>query len=301
MISDSSAGTCFLTLVRSEQEARRADLLVQSLRAFGGKLADCPVWVYSTDPELKAGRFQDFTGVQFFQLTIEDQFKDYYFADKVEACARAEKMAVSAGVRSLVWINSAAMILQPPELFDLAPLFDAAFRPVHVQNIGLEARAPLDDYWRGIYAEVGLNDTVHTVESYLDARELRPYFNSHLFSINPGRGILGAWSQYFLKLVNDKDFQSASVRDAEHQIFLHQVVLSALVDESLDWDLVHLLPPEYSYPLHFHADIPLVKRPQKLNDLVCPVYEGAYRYPESLGGIQVDEPLKGWLLERLPG
>ena len=38
--------THFLILFRSEAGARLARIVIESLRAFGGLLADCPVWAF---------------------------------------------------------------------------------------------------------------------------------------------------------------------------------------------------------------------------------------------------------------
>ena len=41
--------TCFFTLVIGAQQERNARLLVDSLRAFGGQMSGCPVWVFYPD------------------------------------------------------------------------------------------------------------------------------------------------------------------------------------------------------------------------------------------------------------
>ena len=101
-------------------------------------------------------------------------------------------------------------------------------------------------------------------------------------------------------MITDQAFQSGPCQDERHHIFLHQAIWSALLTKLLDRKRVRLLPPEYSYPLHFHPEIPLARRAQTLNDLVCPVYEGAYTYPDTLNGLDVQEPLKSWLVARTP-
>jgi hypothetical protein len=113
-------------------------------------------------------------------------------------------------------------------------------------------------------------------------------------------GVLRTWWEYFKTLVSDRDFQQGPCRGEAHQIFLHQAILSALLIKLLDMERILLLPPEYSYPLHFQDQIPPVRRAQRLNDLVCPVYEELQPHPAGLAGIAVDEPLRSWLSERAP-
>jgi len=131
-------------------------------------------------------------------------------------------------------------------------------------------------------------------------QEIRPYFNTHLFSIDPSKGVLREWWELFKTMIADQEFQSRYCGDEEHRIFLHQALLSGLLAKRLEWKRIRVLPPEYSYPLHLHHRVPRARRPTMLNGLVCPVYEESYRYPDTLNGIGVHEPLKSWLTERAP-
>jgi hypothetical protein len=289
----------FLLMFRSAEGERRARLVIESLRAFGGRLGDCPVWVFLPGAVGDLPALRGLGDVQCFPLAVEDRFSYYPFADKVYACARAEEMA-GREVNSLIWLNLDCLIVNPPLLFDLATTFDAAFRPVHIRNIGSLAQEPLDEFWRPIYRTVGVADTPLTVESFVDAQRLRPYFNTHCFSIRPSTGVLRAWLGYFKALVVDREFQSGPCQDEQHQIFLHQAVLSALVTKSVDWERIRILPPEYSYPLHFQERVSPIHRSQTLNSLVCPVYEELDLHPDAPTGIQVLEPLQSWLIEHAP-
>jgi hypothetical protein len=289
---------CFITLVRSAEGERRAHLLIESLRAFGGRLGNSPVWVFLPDPERISSAFRKTEGVDFFPLVVEEVFRRYFFADKVYACARAEQM-METEARSLVWMSTGCLVLNPPVLFHLSPPSEAALRPVHIKNVGSLANEPLDDFWSEVYRMVGIEHAPFTVESYVDLQKLRPYFNTHAFSINPTKGVLRIWLEIFKSMLSNQEFQSGPGRDELHQIFLHQAILSALVMKLLDRDQIHLLPPEYCYPLHFQQQIPSSRRSQTLNDLVCPVYEEALPHPDTLKDMDVLEPLRSWMLNRV--
>jgi hypothetical protein len=97
-------------------------------------------------------------------------------------------------------------------------------------------------------------------------------------------------------MVSDRAFQAGPCRDELHQVFLHQAILSTLVAQMLDWKRVRLLPPEYNYPLNLLAQMPPDRRVPALNGLVNVVYEDAFPWNET----EVHEPLRSWLLERLP-
>jgi len=219
----------------------------------------------------------------------------------VYACARAEEMA-GPEIRSLVWLSLDCLVINPPVLFNLGPApggasADAAFRPVHHQNVGSPAHEPPDDFWQGVYRALGVDEMPYTVESFVDRQILRPYFNTHCFAFNPATGLGRAWWAYFKAMVSDQAFQAGPCRGELHQIFLHQAILSTLVPKTLDWQRVRLLPPEYNYPLNLLHEMPPHRRAPALNGLVNAVYEDAFPWTE----IEVQEPLRSWLMERMAG
>ncbi|MFN2290500.1 MAG: hypothetical protein ACK2UC_04835 [Anaerolineae bacterium] len=296
----SAQKTCFLLLFRSEAGERMARVAVESLRAFGGPLADCPVWAFVPDPDRASQALPGLQGIRRLPLTIEADCPPYPFAEKVFAFAQAEEMA-GPEVRSLVWLSLDCLVIQPPLLFDLseppgATPADAAFRPVHHQNVGSAAGQPPDDYWQGIYRALEIDEMPYTVESFVDHRTLRPYFNTHCFALNPAAGLARAWWEHFKALVTDGAFQAGPCRDDLHKIFLHQAVLSTLVAKQLRWDRLRLLPPEYNYPLNLLDDMPPDLQVPALNALVNAVYEGTFPW----GQIEIQEPLRSWLREWLP-
>jgi hypothetical protein len=303
----SDGGTCFFTLVGTPQQARHARLLIDSLHAFGGRLSDCTVWVlyHSQDgskPSLLTDPLRDLKGVHLTPLEMGTEVR-YWFAAKVHACAQAEEIARS-GVRSLVWLAPESLILRSPVLFDLGASHPAsskdtsyvALRTVHHSNIGSPARQPLDPFWAAVYRSVGLAEAPYTTCSFADSCELRPYWNTHCFSVDPAMGLLHAWREGFLAMVADQGFQSGPCQDVPHRVFLHQAVLCALLTKELAQAQIRALPPEYSYPLHMHDQVPGTRRARALNNLVCAVYEDDL----SLESIAVHEPLRSWLIEHVP-
>jgi hypothetical protein len=153
----------------------------------------------------------------------------------------------------------------------------------------------MDGFWRRVYQAVGMGQTAFHVESFVDSETIRPYFNTHCFSVNPSLGLLRSWWNHFKALASDQEFQAGACRDELHRIFLHQAVLSALFTKSLDWKRIRLLPGEYSYPVHLHQGVPQARRLPALNSVVCAAYEES----DDLTALDAREPLKQWLLERL--
>jgi hypothetical protein len=287
--------TCFVLMFRTEAGERLARIVVDSLRAFGGPLSHSPVWALLLDPARAPGALAGAAGVERIPLALPEAYRGYPFADKVAACARAEELA-GPEVRSLVWLSLDSLIVSPPLLFDLGPAMDAAFRPVHLRNVGSPAGEPLDDFWAGVYRALDVDDLPYTVESFLEGQPLRPYLNSHCFAFNPARGLGRAWWEAFQVMANDQAFQAGPCHDDLRRIFLHQAILSTLVASLLAWERVRLLPPEYNYPLHLLDDMSPALRAPTLNSLVTAVYEDAFPW----SAIDVQEPLRTWLRARLP-
>jgi hypothetical protein len=295
-LSDSIADqTVFLTLVRTTGERTRARILIESIRSFGEAMSQCPFWFFEASPERAPCKSLESAGVQVLPLSVPETARHYYFADKVCACAQAEAMA-TAKIQSLIWVDPACLVIQPPLLFDLDQLVDAAVRPVHIRNVGLPSTEPPDNFWKMIYQVVGVKDIQTTVETFVDVQHIRSYFNSHAFAINPSKGILKQWLDYFETLVCDEKFQLASCQDEHHQIFLHQAVLSALLATSLDPKRIRFLPPSYNYPYNLHHSVPLDRRALALNDLVCIAYEDRPLDPNVVEDIDIREPLRSWLV-----
>ncbi|MCP4537480.1 MAG: hypothetical protein GY832_10070 [Chloroflexi bacterium] len=290
--------TVCLILVSTIRQRLRARLLIDSIRAFGGALSHCPIWLFEADTQrVPCDGLKDLD-VRVIPLTVPDTVRHYWFADKVYACAQAEELANSK-VRSLVWLSSDCLIIKPPLLFDLAPTFDAAVRPVHVRNVGLGATEALDGFWKKVYQTVGVQDVQTTVESFVDVQHIRAYFNSHILAVNPSKGVFRRWFEGFESLVCDQTFQSGSCRDERHQIFLHQAVLSALIVTMLDPERIRTLPPDYSYPYNLHQRVPTDCQALALNDLVCIAYEDRSLDPNVVDDVGIDEPLRSWLSARV--
>ncbi len=291
--------TVFFTMVKTAEDSVRARLLVESLRTFGGPFADSRVMVFATDPAGSPWTGPQDDATEVHNLDVPEGMKGYILSEKVCACAEAERLAAGT-TGSLVWLSSDTLVVAPPAMYELGLTHDAAFRPVHIQNVGLPATSPVDAFWRRVCDAVWLSDIDQLVESFVDGQMIRAYFNSHSFSVNPTLGLMAAWRDSFEEVVNDREFQEGACADELHKVFLHQAVLSAVVVKSVLPGRLRILPPDYSYPYNLHGSVSEARRAKSLNDLVTVVYEGLSVYPEDLVGIDVSEPLRSWLSSRVP-
>jgi hypothetical protein len=289
-----------LTMVRSRAGIDYARLLIDSIRSFGGILSEIPIWLFEANPEKVSCKVFESMGIRVTSLDIPRNVKRYLFGDKIFACAFAEKIA-EEHLNSLIWIDLDMLILNPPVLYDLGMSFDTAVRPVHIKNVGLPAVSPLDDFWKKVYQTVGVEDITATVDSFVDERHIRAYFNSAAYSINPSKGLFKRWLECFEELISDKEFQAGPCQDELHQIFLHQAILSALIVAMIPADRILILPPEYNYPYNLQRSIPPEKRAKSINKLVSVVFEEKPMDPDKMDEIEINEPLKSWLSMRIKG
>jgi hypothetical protein len=283
----------FATLVRTPAWRPGARLLVDSIRAFGGPLGGCPIWVFETGDPGPA-----ILDAESWPLALPEALATAFFAAKVYACARAEALA-GPQVTSLVWISPDCLVLNPPLLMALGPGCDAAVRPVHIRNVGLPVTGPLDPFWAAVYRAVGVDDVALSVESFVDRQGLRAYFNSHVLSVDPSLGLCQEWFDRFAALATDEEFQAGPGRDRLHRIFLHQAVLSALLATRVAPDRLRILPPDYSYPYNLQDRVPPDRRAAALDDLVCIAREDRPLHPDDVRDIAIREPLRSWLAARV--
>jgi hypothetical protein len=288
----------FFTKISSPEEKIAAKLLIESLRTFGGALSDCPLWIFNSDPEKNPLDDLAAANVQVLPLAVPDVLRRYPFGSMVSACARAEQLA-PAGTTALVWLDPTLLVFQPPLLFDLGSDFDAALRPVHIRNVGLPPGEPLDAFWGGIYAALGVTDVSLTVTSFIDRQVLRAYFNSHALAVRPSLGLFRRWLDLFEMLLGDQAFQAAACGDDLHRIFLFQALFSTLVAATLDPRRVRILPESYNYPYHLHQRAAAAQRVKALNDLVIFCNDDLPPHPDTVTDAEIREPLRSWLAERL--
>ncbi len=289
--------TLFITKVGTPLDKSCARLLIESLRSFGWVMQNCPFWIFEINPEKTACQDMVDLNVDVLPLNTPAPLCDFLFGEKVYACAQAELLA-PPNTHSLVWIDPICLIVQPPLLYRLTAYYDAAFRPVHIRNVGSPANKPPDAFWQKIYDVVGVNDMPILVESFVDGQRLRAYFNSHVFAVNPAKGWMQRWLTCVGTLISDQQFQSAICQNEAHRVFLFQAILSAIVAGSIDDKRLLILPPVYNYPYNLHQSIPAERRVKSLNDLTSLVYENRSLNPREIGDIEIHGPLYKWLIQR---
>jgi len=281
-------------------------MLFDSLRTFGSELADSPCVILVPEkgeplPD-KTKEKLNVLDVRLVPFDLDQEAVRFPLASLAYAAARAERQ-VRDEAEILVWMNEDTLIVKPPVDFLLEEGINFAYRPVHHTKIGSVYGKPPDDFWSLIYQHCGVEeDKAFPMETCTRDNTIRAYFNAGLLVIRPEQHLLEKWLDCFKKLYQHPDFQPFFKNDVLYMIFMHQMVLAGVVLSTFEQQELLELPESVNYPLHLHQDYPIEYRPQVLNSLITCRYEGIEDLRNSLKTIGVEEPLKGWLNERLgPG
>ncbi|UCB42040.1 MAG: hypothetical protein JSV77_06080 [Dehalococcoidales bacterium] len=287
----------------TQNNLTRAIILFDSLRTFGGELADSHCIMLISE---KGEPLPDKTREQLSALDVNlvhfDMDKGalrFPLASLVYAAARAEQQ-VRDETEILVWMNEDTLIVNPPVGFLLEEGVNFAYRPVHHTRIGSVYDKPLDDFWSMIYQHCGVTGiNAFPMETCTRDNVIRAYFNAGLLAVRPKQSLLATWLDYFERLYQHPDFIPFFKDDVLYMIFMHQAVLSGVVLSMFQKDELLELPETFNYPLHLHQEYPIEYQPQELNNLITCRYEGIEDLRNSLKAIPAEEPLKSWLDERI--
>lgn len=297
----------FACAVESERDIIHAIALGESVRSFGGDLAQRPVWIF-VPPQL-AGNVDQYNSrladaaIDVVPLQVGQFPTSLPFAVKTLAAATAERMAARICVDLLVWMDAGSLILQQPDDLVLPAGASFGYRPVDHTLIGSRQSEPVDEFWQLIYARCQTPPgRLFAMPTTVDDQVLRPYFNAGLMVVRPERGLFRAWADNFARLQVDRSF-SRFMAKGLHRVFFHQAILAGTALALIDGNQMILLPPWVSYPLHMQDQYPCDRRAADLGQLVTVRHEGVFDDPGWVEriGITVPGDLVQWIDQRLGG
>jgi hypothetical protein len=280
-------------------------LLARSLRAFGGLLADSPLWVLipNGQPGLSPASRQELEGLgaRLLDFELPDEAVRFPFAANVYAAAAAEKEA-GGQAGQLAWLDSDTLILGDPSPLLLGNGRRLSCCPVHISNIGAPWNQATDDFWLQVYGDCGVApERVFPVNSVVEERPLAAYFNAGLLCVHPAEGLLGAWKENFERLYRTPAFEDFYWMLKRYKTFVYQAILAGTVLAALHPDDFQLLSGQFNFPLLLVERMAPERRPARLNDLLTCRYDqlAELRKPAWQRFLPVEEPLKSWLASQL--
>jgi len=287
----------YTTLAIPGKSELDTQLLIESIRTFGGELAKNPIWVLvpaafgllsdTTQEKL------DHLNVLIYPFEAQPEILKFPFAAKIEALSAIEAQ-IQEQTERLVFMDRDTILLQEPTEFMISADQALGYRPVHHKLIGSDWVAPPDDFWQLVYEVCDVpNENIFPMWTH--AREwIRPYFNAGMFILRPERGLLTRWREVFLKWYRQSQFQTYYQKDQLYAIFIHQAIFSGVLLNNLKPEEMTELSPKINYPLHLHYEIPKEQRPTAIDELITVRYENIFDEP-GWQKLPITKALKSWL------
>ncbi len=285
----------FLICVEHGRLEGEAILLVESLRAWGGRCADSPVYAFAPRPDFKPepGTVErlEALGCTLVDEPLVDRFADRPTFNKVAVCGWAER---ELDHETLVFTDTDCVFTgEPSELAEGE--WVAAMRPVDRRIAGSRGKGKGEPYWRKMYAEFGIKNEPF-VRTTVGHMQIRAYWNSGLIGVRRSAGLFGTWMPALERL------HDAGLVDDRWPQFMDQISWAMVTAEV--HDSVRILSDAYNYPIRHRPSLPAAALGLDLTELVHVHYRLWFHMPDALSRVEPpfdpDSDRYRWLAERLP-
>jgi hypothetical protein len=307
----------FVACIEAGVLERQALLLFESIREYGGVLADCPIYALAPRAGLGVGGETrgrlDALRVDYIDKVLNTECVEYGSANRVVAAAHIEGTTAH---EVLVVLDSDTLVLREPEAFLLPRDVDVAARPVDCKGMCTSGPDdPHDAYWRKLCEICGVRyDDIPWIQSYVDDVRSKASYNGGLVVVRSDRGILRRWSGFFLASVR------AGLRPCAQAVAIRSSTGAVAAPASRMWGSnqaalslamwsatrrVLALEPTYNYPLHLHEALG-ERRARDFNQLVHVHYHWLFE-PDAIADNPITAPTStlatekvAWLRARTP-
>jgi len=220
-----------------------SQLLVKSIREFGGALKDADI--FSVQPR-NAAPIAPITKAVFKEhqvhheyVLLNTKYVDYGFANKVMACDHYAKTLTHD---HLLFMDSDHLVLN--DLHGLLPgSMDLSLRVVNKKGVGTNGQDDNAAYWKRLYDLFGVSNP-QFVETVIGKEKIFSYYNAGLIFGSRRSGIFQQWRANFEKVMG------MGIMPNQGLFFVEQSVLSAtLASMKLT---VNELPNTYNYSPESH-------------------------------------------------
>lgn len=277
-------------------------LLLESLRAFGGKLANSPFWVFTSstarlDP-VCLERIKELNGL-LFPIKIREEKPPFFFHERLQFLEWGEHKAAGK-TDLLIWMDANTLVIREPRELSIPFGKMFGYRPVHHMNIGSRIGDPLSPFWDKLFWDCHVPaERVFPMRPVVETVKMRPYINAGLLVTRPDRHFFKHWLSTFQLLYRKQVYQDFYEDDSRYRLFFHQAVLTADVLHFFDrLDMVEL-PAAYNYPLHLHSQDTTPGKPANLETMATIRHERFYENRDWKKDFPAGEDFKSWLDDKL--
>ncbi|WP_300634085.1 glycosyltransferase [Mastigocoleus sp. MO_188.B34] len=234
--------TSFVCCVESGALENYTLRMIESLRKWGGKFADAPIYAVTPrfGPPLSQHTKNTFArlNVNHIRCNPRTNYSWLGFLNKPLALVAAEERITS---ESVCWLDSDILILGEPEELILkeGEDFVACASDKNIGSVGLED--PQDKFWKEVYTIFDLNiENIPWIVTEREKKNIRIYWNSGVFAYRRSLGFAKDYLQVCL------DILDAGIANHESSIFFHEQValVLAMLKRNLKW---RALPYSYNY------------------------------------------------------
>jgi lipopolysaccharide biosynthesis glycosyltransferase len=295
--------TAFIACVEQGYLEDQVKLLCRSIRHYGGRYRDCPIYTFQPregteiSPETLA-TLKDLN-VTHITETLNSVYSSYPIGNKIFVCAWAERYLTE---EILVFLDSDTMLCNEPDAFDLPSHVIAAVRPVDKKGQGSAGeRDSNDSYWQRLYEICGVQARPF-VRTTIKQDEIRAYFNAGLIVGRRSAGVFQQWKANFLKLMEASHIPTRGEKNKVKLNNMDQLSLAAILSDMMP--AVTLLDERYNYPLPLRAASKAKLSTAQLSDLVHIHYHRWFRKPNFLHLVRPpldpNDEIFTWLEPQLP-
>ncbi len=177
--------------------------MIQSLRMWGGKMADLPVVAVTPrfGPTLGIDTRKKFDELNVTYLRRSASPEPWYnFMNKPAAMIEAQRL-VNADL--LIWLDADLLVVREPSALILADGEDFTACPTEKNVATTGPDDPYHPYWLALCQAAGISvDDLPWMNEFRENTRIRAYFNSGVFTCRPASGFLQTWFDIVRRLLD---------------------------------------------------------------------------------------------------
>lgn len=291
------ADLAIVICTESGELEKYSKLLVSSLRTFGGKFKNTPIFSFQPRAGLQISNetksfFKRNRVNHVMRRPLNEKYPEYPLANKPFTCAYAEN---TLKYKYLLFLDSDVIILNEPNFIKHLEGHDIMMRPVDSKNIGVSSSEfDSNHYWTALYAKLGIEKTDKRVISTVDGHEILPYYNSGHILVKRSKSIFSKWK------VNFNIIMKEELKPADNIFFVEQSVLAATVVQ-MNLSLQEF-PNTYNYPIHMqNREMPVKNKIMDIDDAISIHYHKLFNSElnNSVKAIFAKSSKGNWILNQI--
>jgi hypothetical protein len=275
----------------------QAILCVESLRTWGGALADMPVYTFAPrpghEPAPETVAALEALGAHHVDAPLNAHRAHLPHCNKVYASAWAER---ELDHDVLVFNDSDTLFLGEPAALGVPPSALAALRPVGSASAASTGEGHENEaVWQQLYAALDVRSRPFA-QTVVKRQRIRAYFSAGIVAARREAGVFDAWARALDRLLEPGVIRSDLLRQAD------QLALAGVLTDRVDE--VQILPDTYNYPLPKRWQLAPALARLDLPDLIHVHCHSWLHLPGFLEELEppfgAGTPQRRWLDERLP-